>query len=107
MSVINAQHQIAPLIPGVAAERRPEPVGPRQGPREQAEPQQGAGQILPQERETAEKLMKRYALEVDADKVDGRPQNLRAQRALDAYASLQNSSDRDYVARVLGVDEQA
>ncbi len=96
-----------PLIPGVASERRPDSVKPVQVVRKQAQPQTARQQALPQEREAAEDLRRRHMGDSATVSVADSPRNLHAQRALDAYNSLQNSGEREYVACVLGVDEQA
>ncbi len=105
--MIDGSLHIQPLIPGVAAERRPDSVKSVQDVRKEARPQTAERRILPQEREAAEDLLKRRTGDSAAVSVAGSPRNLHAQRALEAYNGLRNSGDREYVVRVLGVDERA
>lgn len=102
--MIDGPHQIAPLIPGVVQERQPRPVEPSRRVQEESTPRR---QPQPQEREAAEALLQQQAQNEQELASAYQPLGRQAQRAIDAYASLQNSNEREYVTRILGVDERA
>ncbi len=104
--MIDASHKLAPLVNGLALERRPIPVEQPQPARD--EPSESHARRSPSEVEAAQALLARHARQQNGIGANAsEASSLRSRRALDAYFSHQHSDERDYVARVLGVDEYA
>jgi hypothetical protein len=104
-TVIDGSHKLAALVSGAALERRPAsvehgPQAPQEPPSERRAPHS------PSEVEAARMLMARHLRnEEGVDATAWTSSSLRSRRALDAYAVQQHGDERDYVARVLGIDE--
>lgn len=67
------------------------------------EPQKAGAGRTSQELQAAEELLARHSDGWTGP--DAETRGLRSRRALEAYSALQESDERDYVAKILGVDE--
>ena len=94
-------------IPGSTplAQRKPEPVE-RPAPGKEDAPN-ARKPSYPVQSEAAETLLRDHLQQSSSNFAAGAPQALRAKKAMNAYASLQNSAEREYVTKLLGVDERA
>jgi predicted lipid-binding transport protein (Tim44 family) len=105
--VIDSSNKLAPLLPGLALQRRPEPPQPPASDRDDAA-QQGRVSHSASEVEAARAMLAaRESPQSGAREQSVTGVSLRSQRALEAYATQQYRDQRDYVAKVLGVDEYA
>ena len=106
--MINTSYKLAPLVTGHALKRRPEPIGQPQAAREESS--DGGPRRTLAEVDAAQALLAKHVQRRSGDwphDLIASASSLRSQRALDAYSLQQDRDDRDYVARVLGVDEYA
>jgi len=104
--VIDGSHKLSPLISGVALDRRPQPV--EQGPSIRDEAPKSRIRRPATEIETAKALLaKDNRLQGGDNSKEAAASTLHSRRALDAYSSNQHNDDREYVSKVLGVDEYA
>jgi predicted lipid-binding transport protein (Tim44 family) len=105
--VIDSSNKLAPLLPGLALQRRPEPPQPPASERDDATPQGQVRHSASEVEAARAMLAARERPQTGAGEQPVAGVSLRSRRALEAYATHQYRDQRDYVARVLGVDEYA
>lgn len=105
--MIDSSNKLAPLLPGLALQRRPEPPQPPASDQDDAA-QKGRVRHSASEVEAARAMLAaRESPQAGTGEQSVAGASLRSRRALEAYATHQYRDQRDYVARVLGVDEYA
>jgi len=105
--VIENSHTVVTLPCGVRTQRRLEPVGAPQAPRDQEMPQARARQAPGRSNvETAVVELQRHQQE-ENDVFERVDLDYRARHAIHAYTSWQQVARREYVTRLLGVDDYA